>query len=127
MNGELPSADTAALRAAEGWLELGNNHEAAEAIEEVGFAYRNHPAVLFLRCRIYRAAQQPEPVLYLAQHATTVAPQHPAGWFELAWAFTLLGRRTEAEAAVSRCVELGGNTWKLTILDDATLTTLFKT
>lgn len=42
MNDELPHTDSAALRVAEGWLELGSHAEAGEAIEDVSFASRNH-------------------------------------------------------------------------------------
>ncbi len=121
----LPEGDAAAIRAAEGWLELGNPTEAGNAVEDVSFSNRNHPAVLLIRCRIYRAAKSPEPVFYLAQHLTRIMPTGPAGWFELAWAHAMLGRRPEAEAALTRCFELGGKDWKLVALDEAGLAELF--
>lgn len=122
----LPDSDAAALRTAEGWLDLGDVNEAAEAVEEVSFVQRNHPCVLLLRCRICRMAKQPESVFYLAQHLTRITPENPAGWFELAWALTMEGKRAEAEAALCRCFDLGGKDWKLVALDDATLLNLFR-
>jgi predicted Zn-dependent protease len=121
----LPEEDAAAIRIAEGWLELGNPNEAGNAVEEVSFTNRNHPTVLLLRCRIYRSAKKPEPVFYLGQHLTRIMPDGPAGWFELAWAHTMLGRRPEAEAALTRCFELGGKDWKLVALEEAGLASLF--
>ena len=49
----LPAADQHHLRAAEGWLELGNHLEATAELEEIAPTLRGQPQVLEVRWQIY--------------------------------------------------------------------------
>lgn len=49
-------ADIHHLKAAEGWLELGNDAEAFWELESVNASLRSHPVVLRLRWQIYARA-----------------------------------------------------------------------
>ena len=91
------------LRAAEGWLELGNHIEAANEIENISFAERNHPDVLEVRWLIYAKAQKWDVCLDLARAITKLAPDRPFGWVHLAYS---LRRATDGslEAALETLV-----------------------
>jgi tetratricopeptide (TPR) repeat protein len=121
MSSPLPPEALTALREAEGWLELGNFNEAAEAVEMVAFNLRNHPSVLLFRSQLYFAAGQPEVVIDLTAALLAVEPEHPASWFERARALVKLGRLPEARAALVKCIEHGGSPWKLNVLDSPDL------
>jgi predicted Zn-dependent protease len=124
MSPPLPPEALAALREAEGWLELGNLDESANAVEEVAFALRNHPAVLLFRSKLYLAANKPEVALDLTAALLAAESQNPAAWFERARALTKLGQLHEARTALSECVEHGGKFWKLMVVDAPELAVL---
>jgi len=48
----IPPQDAHFLRAAEGWIELGNHLEAFEELERITPQWRAHPDVLKLRWEI---------------------------------------------------------------------------
>ena len=54
----LPRSDTVHLKAAEGWLDLGNHQEAAADLERITPAQSGHPDVLHLRWRVHATAKQ---------------------------------------------------------------------
>jgi len=54
----LPLQDRRQLKAAEGWLELGNWVEANEELEQITAEFRAHPSVLFLRYEVYTQAKK---------------------------------------------------------------------
>ena len=55
---ELQHPDTLHLRAATGWLELGNHLEANEELEKITPQLGAHPDLLEVRWQIYAAAKE---------------------------------------------------------------------
>src|ERR1051325_11088066 len=93
---ELSHADTIHLRAAEGWLELGNHLEANEELEKITAGVRAHPDVLELRWQIYAEAKKWEACLEIARSITKLAPDRSFGWIHQSFALHELKRTREA-------------------------------
>lgn len=66
----LTSSDQQHLRAAEGWLELGDHLSAFEELDQVHPDHSIRTEVLKLRWRIYAAAEKWEPAYQLAEGMT---------------------------------------------------------
>lgn len=77
------SADIHHLRAAEGWLQLGNCEEALAELDNIAPLYRAHPDVLALRWEIYRRAKKWDYALAVAEGLAEAAPNDPRGWIKL--------------------------------------------
>lgn len=80
----LEPPDSLHLKAAEGWLELGNQLEANEELEKISPQLRVHPAVLVLRWQIYAKEQKWEACGDIARAMIQLAPSQPVGWVHLA-------------------------------------------
>src|SRR4030095_9726652 len=80
---ELPHPDSLHLRAALGWLELGNHVNATEELERIRPEWRPHPGVLVVRCQIYCTAKKWDYALGVAEGLTDGAPNDPRGWIWL--------------------------------------------
>jgi len=76
----LPPPDEHHLRAAEGWLELGNPVEANEELERIQPTLRAHPGVLELRWQIYARAAQWDACLAIANALMKLSPHTPQPW-----------------------------------------------
>ena len=74
------------LRAAEGWLELGNHLEADSELENIAPELRSHPDVLQIRWHIYAKAEQWDACLDLARAITQANSKLAWGWIHLAYA-----------------------------------------
>jgi predicted Zn-dependent protease len=99
----LPIADQHRLRAAEGWLELGNAEEATAELQQVDPAILTHPDVLNLRWQICRKIKRWESCWELARTFTQTAPKDPRGWTSLAQTLYHTQRVQEAyDLAVSK-------------------------
>jgi len=83
---KLDSPDTHYVRAAEGWLELGNPAEAGEEIARVSPPMLDHPEVLEVRWEICAAGQRWEPALEIAERQVRTAPERCSGWIHRAYA-----------------------------------------
>ena len=92
----LPWPDQQHLQAAEGWLGLGNAHEANEELERITPDRRPHPAVLEIRWQIYAHAKKWQACLDIATAITKLAPKSPAGWIHLSYTLHELRRTQEA-------------------------------
>lgn len=79
----LTHPDDIYLRAALGWLELGDHLSANEELELIRPEWRAHPDVLDLRCVIYRAANKWDYALAMAEGLTQVMPEDPRGWIHV--------------------------------------------
>lgn len=88
--------DSLHLRAAQGWLELGNHHEANEELERITPQVRSHPDVLEIRWRIYARAKQWEPCLDIAERLIKLDPTQANGWIHRSFALHELKRTQEA-------------------------------
>lgn len=88
--------DNPHVRAAEGWLELGNHTEAHAELEKTPPQLRAHPHVLNLRWEIYAAAEQWHPALETASALIQLNPEEPLGWIYRSKALHGLKRTREA-------------------------------
>ena len=66
---ELSIEDGRHLRAAEGWLELGDFVSASDELEEISAQERAHPGVLSLRYAIYSKVGRWEPAYCISSVA----------------------------------------------------------
>jgi predicted Zn-dependent protease len=82
----LQPPDVFHLRAAQGWLELGNHLEADAELDNIAPQLRAHPAVLELRWQIYAKEKKWDACRDLAEAITKLLPDEPVGWLHLAYA-----------------------------------------
>ena len=84
--GDLEPPNTHHVRAAIGWLELGNAAEAGEEIARVTPEFLNHPDVLDVRWMVCAAGRSWEAALELAEALVQIAPERSSGWLHRAYA-----------------------------------------
>jgi predicted Zn-dependent protease len=88
--------DTFCFEAAQGWLELGNPHEAREELDRIPVAQRLHPDALYLRWQISAELNEWSRCLAIARALTEHAPEDPRGWMALARCFQQKGKLEKA-------------------------------
>jgi tetratricopeptide (TPR) repeat protein len=96
----LPFPDRRHLAAAEGWLELGNWHEANEELERVAPELRAHPDVLRMRVEVYSAAKKWEYAAEVANALCRMVPDDSFGHIRLAFSLHVLKRTKDAYDAL---------------------------
>jgi tetratricopeptide (TPR) repeat protein len=74
------------LRAAEGWLELGDAVSAGDELKEISPEERTHPAVLQVRYAIYAKRGQWDMATEVAEDVATALPDQAQSWINLAYA-----------------------------------------
>jgi hypothetical protein len=74
------------LRAAIGWMELGNHVEAGEEIARLAPEVMEHPDVLDVRWSVCATGQSWEAALAVAETLVRVAPERSSGWIQRAYA-----------------------------------------
>jgi tetratricopeptide (TPR) repeat protein len=84
------------LSAAEGWIELGNHHEAFEELECITPQLRAHPDVLKLRWEIYAKAKHWFAAMNVASGLVSLLPNEVEGWIHRSFALHELKRTAEA-------------------------------
>jgi len=87
----LEPPDSLHLRAAQGWLELGNHLEASVELERISSSLILHPEVLLLRYEVYAEAKLWEAAYLVAQALVEVAPNAPIGWINQSFALRKMG------------------------------------
>src|SRR6266516_3278553 len=101
---ELHPPDLHHLRAAIGWLELGNPTEAGEEIARLSPESLDNPNVLAVRWQICAATQSWDAARDIAHRQVAVAPERVNGWIHRAYAI-----RRPKDGNISGCVPaLGG-------------------
>jgi hypothetical protein len=99
----LAAADQHRLRAAEGWLDLGNPTESRLELEQISADHHNHPDVLHLRWQIHRKTAEWEACFQVARTFTEAAPGDPRAWTSLAQTFYYASQIQQAyDLAVSK-------------------------
>jgi predicted Zn-dependent protease len=101
----LAPPDSIHLKAAEGWLELGNHVEANEELEKISPTLRVHPDVLELRWQIYAKEKKWEACVNIARAIAKLAPSYPNGWIHWAYSLHELKRTQEAKAVLLPVVD----------------------
>jgi predicted Zn-dependent protease len=82
----LESPDNFHLSAAEGWLGLGNWHEANAELENIAVSSRDHPDVLEVRWQIFSKAGQWDKAAEVAEGLIKAQPEEPQFWISHAYA-----------------------------------------
>ena len=93
---DLSPQDQQHLQAADGWLGLGNWHEANEELERISPALRSHPDVLFIRWHVYANAKSWTLAAEVANTLSKLFPDNPFGVIHLAYALHEMKRTKEA-------------------------------
>ena len=94
------------LRAASGWLMLGNHTEANEDLDRISPQRRGHPDVLEVRWQIYAKAEKWTACAEIANAVIKLDPNRSSGWIDPRG--TSGGCRGDDERARSG----GGHLWK---------------
>ena len=74
------------LRAAQGFIELGDPDSAWEELEGIPAEDRAHPVALRLRVYIYREKKKWMEMAEISRHLTEIEPQQAEHWTNRAWA-----------------------------------------
>ena len=92
----LEPPDSIHLKAAEGWLELGDHVEANEELEKVTPTLRAHPDVLELRWQIYAKEKKWGACVDIAEAVIKLDSNRPDAWIHRSFALHELKRTQEA-------------------------------
>jgi len=74
------------LRAAEGWLGLGDNESATEELEKISPAFQGHPAVLGTRYCVCAASERWDACVELGRMLVELEPKESFGWVNRSYA-----------------------------------------
>jgi hypothetical protein len=96
LNQPLEPGDAHRVRAAEGWLELGDLAEATQELDSVTSTLRAHPDVLAVRYKIYAKMKDWSMCEQIARALTKLSPDHPSGWISLCQCLHFQGKTQEA-------------------------------
>jgi tetratricopeptide (TPR) repeat protein len=105
MTQDLTPPDSLHLRAAQGWLELGNAIEANAELEKIAPQLRAHPEVLKLRWEACAAVKNWPAALDIAAALIQLQPEEPLGWVHRSFALHELKRTAEARDNLLRVVD----------------------
>jgi tetratricopeptide (TPR) repeat protein len=92
----LEEPDSHHLRAAQGWIGLGNHAEADKELDEIKPQLRTHPDVLEARWLICAHAKKWDACVDLAAAIVKLAPKRSFGWIHRSYALHGLKRTQEA-------------------------------
>jgi Flp pilus assembly protein TadD len=97
---DLDPLDQHRLRAAEGWLELGNAREALAELAGLSGTAHRHPDVLEVEWKLQAHQRNWQEALATAELLLQVDPDRPAGWIDRSYALHELKRTPEAFSAL---------------------------
>ena len=89
---DLTGHDLHSLRAAQGWAELGNYHEASAELENITAALRSHPDALEVRWHIYAYSKHWQACLDIGEAMVKQTPQRVRSWIHRSYALHELNR-----------------------------------
>ena len=92
----LSASDMHHLRAAQGWVELGNHLEADTELEKIVNEYRVHPDVLEVRWSIYESQKHWEACVDIAETIIGLESERATAWIHRSFALHELKRTQEA-------------------------------
>jgi predicted Zn-dependent protease len=84
------------LRAAQGWLELGNSEEAASEFRQLSPKAQDEPDALEVRWALAAAARNWDACVATGSALIAAAPDRPSGWIHRSFALHELKRTREA-------------------------------
>ena len=98
--------DSVHLRAAEGWLGLGDHESANQELEKISTDFQTHPAVLETRYCVYAATKKWDACVDVGRKLVELKPNQSFGWVNRSYAI-LLGRAVCALCVL--CVRSSGH------------------
>lgn len=101
------------LRAAQGWIELGNHREANAELENIRPKLRSHPDVLEIRWHIYAKEKLWEACVDIASALVKLAPECSDSWVHRSFALHELKRTQEAFAGLLPVAERFPAVWTI--------------
>lgn len=101
------------LRAAQGWLELGDHLEANAELENITPAMRSHPDVLEIRWHIYAKENKWEACMDIAAALVKLAPERSDSWVHRSFALHVLNRTQEALDNLLPAAENFSGIWQI--------------
>ena len=113
MTTSFPHPDDIHLRAAQGWLELGNAREANEELDKITASLRHHPDVLELRWHIHAHAKNWAACVDTAEATVKAAPDRPDAWIHRSFALHELKRTREALENLLAAAERFPEVWTI--------------
>ena len=84
------------LRAAKGWLDLGNLNESRSELELISTPQYNHPEVMEIRWNLSAKEKNWQNCVKIAQLLVESATEQPAGWIHRSFALHELNQTEEA-------------------------------
>ena len=96
MKSKLQPPDTHHLRAAEGWLELGNHHEALSELNLISLGEQGRLEVLGLHWSISAHLKLWDECVGIAANIIELAPKNVFGWIHRSYALHEMKRTSEA-------------------------------
>jgi tetratricopeptide (TPR) repeat protein len=113
MKTSLPHPNGIHLRAAEGWLELGNLAEARAELEQIADEFKSSAAVMQLRYAIHQEAREWAACVSAASAFVELAPEQADGWITRSFALHELKRTREAHDLLLPAVKLFPKVWTI--------------
>lgn len=96
MSETLPHEDLLRVRAAEGWLELGLQPDAAAELAQIAPGQQDHPLVLILSWRVQAEVHDWERCAAIGEKLVCVQPTESFGWIHRSYALHELRRTRQA-------------------------------
>ncbi len=110
-NKPLDQTDRFHLKAASGWLGLGDLDSAENELIQISPAMQEHPAVLLAKCEVYHAAQKWETLLSVTEALIQQMPRLDFVWVHRSFALHELRRTQEAFDALLPAAEKFPSRW----------------
>ncbi len=92
--------DSHYLKAAEGWLELGDCCQAIEELKKISLKSRFHPLVLLTHWEIHATAKQWSFAHLIGQALMVLFPGEPMGWINASYSLHQMEQTREAWATL---------------------------
>ncbi|MDB4683849.1 tetratricopeptide repeat protein [bacterium] len=110
---QLQHPDPMHLKAASGWIQLGDYDSANDELEKIRAEWRAHPDVLELRWLIYSHDEQWDACLDIASAVMKIAPDRATGWVDKALSLRRAngGGIEKAKAVLDEAAKLFPTEW----------------
>ena len=109
----LEPPDSHHLRAAQGWLELGNYLEAGEELERIAPPLRSHDDVIEVRWRVHAQARNWHACVEIAAAVIELDPGNSSAWIHRAYALHELKRTQEAYDSLLPAAKQFSEVWMI--------------
>ena len=107
----LTHSDMHHLRAAKGWLDLGNLNESRSELELISTPQYNHPEVMEIRWNLSAKEKNWQNCVKIAQLLVESATEQPAGWIHRSFALHELNQTEEAYIQLKPAQNLFPDQW----------------